>query len=1364
MNGKKKFGIKLWIKKVIRWMQSGKRKPTSPKESVVLQDPEENHNCSAETKTSKQLPVIQEGTTAPFEVHQNEPQEIVCSMLASGEKAGKIETADTSVLCVCEEAERQHQEEQEPVSENCTVEECEPSQDEECIPDAEVSDTDGERIASATEIDEIPIERDTEEKKSEINICSDQHQVEIGDNENAAEPELELPNEEKLISAALDEDNTPENIMDALDPILDQNDSALEDDKEEKVIEQNSTSEQLPSVTDTKQDAIPVGHRRWEQLHEMPCCEWSVRRVCALGADCGYLEEQAEVSTLGELSNDTIPAWVDRLDEAAWAQALLMCEEWEKLLREHRDAFRVLQMQKFNYSFEQIRKQLQLSAAEVEGKTKALQRAIGQWFDKHAAVLKFIYSDDAFHEKEAGFFFGKTTASFVKNLLDNEISQQTGSRKTLAKGVQTEEAESQRTYVMTRWDQLRRYLLDQFRQQPLLGSIELTDEEFELLMSEFRVKYHAFLLSDAVEKYTDEIISIALVQIALRDYRNNALWPYVAKRLGQAKVNQNLMKLGAVFIRTMKVYGKACFDGGEYVASILMHCFACDSCIPKLFDFLYVYYSIDISRDMSQADVGALCQLMGSGDYYPRKHMIYQHTQDALRAFGEIGCRRLKAYLTWIDGAFWNRHYVPEGSGRFKEQFLQWRSKHPDFDGSYGADRAYGSGVRRFTHPELQLDMRTGSMKLYFPRQQLPLRNGDNAVWHVAGDLIPAVVCELTEGATCLHTQETTVSFPMEHLLSTISCRLEFDGEVVRTFTIAEDCLRAFDERGMQLPTHHLKPGMNYCFVSPDAPLQLQHKVNSHRVGPWLMMHCVLKDGDVISYPDGTASIVGYDLREGLCGVAPLEHAYVMNNSEERFDVYPHMPMLFLRTQPERFDSGRLLINEQYYRLNELPFKQTELHDRSGEKGFLITLPKLHQEQGGLYRLKCDIAGEQDVRLWSFACLDNFAYRFESNEGVLPYWDVPRGSVTVTYDEPLSGEHLVKHPRKNEFGFDIDAALQEICLKPVSDAFRLYIRVPMVAWRMDEQEWSTKSVTEIWLSDLGKQLEFITQEHSITLMVDQDAEENGRVAIYSRSQHAECIRCDLAQLRTWLTRDRIKHEIYVGIGKEKFLLANVYCSSYLASARLEADYEAGGISGVFEILGKGKYAVSIVYKEQTLAEYVPIENGQVFLPLPMESGLYQATIYEVENDEFGFGEQLYPLGQAQCQLIDPENLSGRRFYLSHLVTLNMRYEKLELAHKRYWIDLHDRDEQNKTQYRGTMRITSSLGEHYLIHVVVVIPDRSNINRCQLLFMEDGEEQSFLYDYVTKKIVTKELDQLHYMERYRRYSLLDPEDLFQIIYL
>lgn len=938
--------------------------------------------------------------------------------------------------------------------------------------------------------------------------------------------------------------------------------------------------------------------------------------------------------------------------------------------------------------------------------------------------------------------------------------------RNVVRGNLLQEKQNVQRRVISEEEHLRKYILEQFSVQPLLGSIDISKTEFEyLLMPWFKKRAQNILYGDNALNRIDPVFCVCLVQIAIRDSKHGEFWNHVARRLGYSKPTQALMsRFGEIFLYTMKAHQKTVFDSGEKVASILMHCFVCDHHIPKLFDFLYAYYELDLFRQIELSDVRKLRDVMVSGEYYTRKQLILQQTIDVLTYLPELGIERLERYLSWIDHAYFDESYQPEGAGRFIEAFKKWKENHPEFGAKQKErDSVSRKGRRMFSSPELCLNLRNGKFSVMFPKQRIP-SDCVEAYWEIVTSVSGKmrVQCEMIEAITSNLTGEAEIGFPSADLLGKIQFRLVSDANVLRTFEIEQDCCRAFDGNGSLIRKKHLEAGRVYCFTHREEHLKTEAACTQQQTDDWLMSCYSFEPGMTVEFPDGSIAIIGGEMNEGLCGSTPVQHAWVYDEQKRPLPVYGRLPMLMIKTTPAKYQSGRMSLNSRYYPLGQLPYRRIELGDRSGELGFLIAIP---DEQHLIYDIAIDIAAEQDVRRYCFAYMDGFDFRFENSAEPLPYLFAPKGSVTIFGNARLRGHDVEKHPNKNEFGFVLDAARQVLEFDVLEqNNTALALEIPVVAYRFDQKEWRIQPPDEMWHTELPKQIEFRIPGMSLELSVDADADAGRQSVVYSRGKNDPTITCDLMPLRSWLGRERFRHDIDLTIDGNRRHFATVYARSAVFSARLESDYEKGVLHGVFDIVGKSRYVVSLFLGDCVIAEQIPIENGEIELPLPDDVGLYKAVIYEVEEDEFGFGEQLYKIGEAECELLDPGNIEGKTFYIKSLLTLDRQENVLSVRHKRYWVKVLAQREEEKQRYDGIMRVADYWGVVDSIPVVVTIRKRTMLDQVQIAFVDDGEEQPFLYNYASKEIVQKEDMTLHRMARYRTYTMLDYEDLFHVVYM
>ena len=84
---------------------------------------------------------------------------------------------------------------------------------------------------------------------------------------------------------------------------------------------------------------------------------------------------------------------------------------------------------------------------------------------------------------------GKLTMEKIHKMRSYTQSKPVAFRATLK-----EEASNKRTRVLDDWGHLKKYLEEQFDTQPLLGNIELNDEEYNLLMKHLAQYYRQLLL------------------------------------------------------------------------------------------------------------------------------------------------------------------------------------------------------------------------------------------------------------------------------------------------------------------------------------------------------------------------------------------------------------------------------------------------------------------------------------------------------------------------------------------------------------------------------------------------------------------------------------------------------------------------------------------------------------------------------------------------------------------------------------------------------------------------------------------------------------------------------------------------------
>lgn len=105
--------------------------------------------------------------------------------------------------------------------------------------------------------------------------------------------------------------------------------------------------------------------------------------------------------------------------------------------------------------------------------------------------------------------------------------------------------------------------------------------------------------------------------------------------------------------------------------------------------------------------------------------------------------------------------------------------------------------------------------------------------------------------------------------------------------------------------------------------------------------------------------------------------------------------------------------------------EQVGFTERTNDTGYLLSLPE-QNEEFAIFRVKIDVPGDGHSRKWQFCYWKNFSCVFMNGDNPLPYWDVPRGSITFNEEAQLSAKGLKKDPFSNEYGFEVHPDLSEL--------------------------------------------------------------------------------------------------------------------------------------------------------------------------------------------------------------------------------------------------------------------------------------------------------------------------------------------------
>lgn len=929
--------------------------------------------------------------------------------------------------------------------------------------------------------------------------------------------------------------------------------------------------------------------------------------------------------------------------------------------------------------------------------------------------------------------------------------------------------------LLTPIEKLIHRIMREFPKKKLLGDIAINDDEFQLLVDYFRGKYRHMYISGQ-HHVIDPILSLALIQIGIRYYDGN-FWSHVKRILNARDFNANHQGwLGMTFVETMRQYGKLQLENNR-VDSILMHGFVSNYYAENFFNFLFAFYSIDLERDLNRLDRLTMDELVGiikRNDNTGRTYWLVEHTADAVRNNTRGSKIRIRRYLKLIDKAFWGEQLPENSQNRLVAQFIKWEELSDDFQAE--RNRYIGSAgqrKKRFSAPFIRYFPRTQVFKLILPAQIVRFQDIEDLHWLITlnGERhnISLNPYECEQGVTGYKTDELSFSLSKDTLFSRISAELINNGTRLRSFKIPDASIRFFDSDGDNLQIESLFPGQVFSFSIPEFLPESEAIIETEHIGNLVCTHFSFMLGDILRLPNCKPISIGRRLQDGLLPRGVVEEAI----ADSCLPVYAAIPSVFFRTSPKRIPGTAIKVNGKTFRVYDVcglirGVTKIDLLDNSNENGYLINLVYFGCNQDGLYDVSIDIPNEYSSRHWRFALIKKLSFRFED----APYIFKPRGTILLNNVSGFTSNSGVPLEMVDDccyHNFEIVAG--ESFLHLSYQGIDVGFEIPALSYKFGEGIWQTAAHIDIWHSSFPSKVYIKYCGNSIKFLLDSDNDESGScVKAFKKIRSKDLFECDLSPFLSWIGRNKTRYQIYIDLpGNAKPIpFLGVITKSVLLSGVLRGDFQKNRIIGEFNILGMADYYADLFHNGICLAEKVPLTNGLLVIESELESGRYEVHIFETEEDDSGFGDQVfYEIGKKELDLLDPYDLTGKSFAIRSIRPAedDSSYLLLRCSYRVEFIRLVSNE--NKHLYQGKMVVFDSSNSILATFKVEVdFFDFDNLEHTYITFYDGEAPTEFLYDESKGRIVKQEERRLTKPQAYRRYKRsLFPEDyIFEIDFI
>jgi hypothetical protein len=921
---------------------------------------------------------------------------------------------------------------------------------------------------------------------------------------------------------------------------------------------------------------------------------------------------------------------------------------------------------------------------------------------------------------------------------------------------------------LTPIEKLTKRIEKEFDSKKLLGDIQISDEEYSLLI-DYLCRIHNRASTSYHYSFNEKLFVVGIIQIAINDY-DGGLWTHIISVMGVKDSGSFRKFITESFLNSLRKYNKLDRSNEEFFHNVMMHILVCDHYINKLFRFIYSYYQIDLERNLSLNTKEMMNALISNiidrdsnendNDVANREYMLNKHTIDAIRANTKSAKMKIRWILRLMDKAFWNNILPDNPKGMLSQLFVQWVNETDVFrdDVRQYSNKDYGNR-KQFRTPVLQVNFNRLEFSIYIPGQTLLYRDVNRVLYSMVINGYPIEWSpECIASRAGYKISEDNKIIELSDVFNDIHLSIFVNGEKIRSFNVIQssDYVK-FDKFGFQ--TNRLRQG-EMIIIAKRGKLPYHSSINKQpMVGAYEMAHYTIDEDDFIVDPDGKHEFVEMSHANRISNKGIVRYA-----SCDGEIVYNKIPPIFFSTKKSRLEGSRISVNGNWRRLIDLNVQIIDnAIDEDLDSDFVLELTESDGVIIGVNILTFDIPNDNKYRDYSFAYLPNLSFDLVGS----PYFFVESAVIEFDISLLISSEYEKKGT--NTYLIKIDEQTDKLEFEYITknSRFDFMIEMPIFRWGFDKDHLNTHNLGDCWIADFNFKL-FIDTPVDFRFEVEQD--ENYQHLDIKKSAVAGLIECDLTRMRSWLSKERVFHDVFIVTESNKYKFGRIFVQTKVTSIQpLHWNEVDMTINGGISVIGKDPLFISITHvsSDRKIVDMDRLADESFSYHCDGLHGNYQVDILKKIK---GFGGSGYETIFSKISQVVTDNLSGIDFYIrSH----RFQEQKIFLEFYDYRYLITDFERVGKGVYSGKLS-EKPLQRAFLMNdefdtltflaniEVRFIRDKDYSNAEIMAFDEDGDYLAFLYDVKQRRLVLIEDFELESRDRYTRYkALFDQMTIFEL---
>ena len=884
-----------------------------------------------------------------------------------------------------------------------------------------------------------------------------------------------------------------------------------------------------------------------------------------------------------------------------------------------------------------------------------------------------------------------------------------------------------------------------------LGQIVLSDDEYNELLKYTRRKVSNMEMG--ITAPYDIFISVALVQIAIRNYKEGNYWEYFKDELGVDVSSSRTNYVGQIFISTLNKYHLFQLDrepGSKYayVENIKAHAIVPNNYMGGYWDFISSFYDKNLLRQLPENIDTEFMEMsdffstlnessdsftLKSLDSKPSKSYKLLKATRSLFAQGDpIALSNIVySHLKIIDDYYYDG-IKASSDDRFALSFSKWVEKENEIV----ADRDKKAKRRSeifYRKPYFSIDRKNEIAYLNIPEQKIRNDEYDGS--------ISAIVCingmEETYKLGLYRAFGVLVTDPVKIPIYDIFTEIEviIKTKSERSFVINRQNYRIFDEEFYELPK--LRKGKNYILVQKHIAVRGEKPiyVNPYNEEWDEYSYEDINEKSVVYIDDSPISIIG-SFALGVDFAFESKEYELYYNGNKVQTCYKH-PNVSFKISNDTLPGSFLIINNERYNIWNMASSIVELPEEKNTSGVTFILDELLSNKSGVYEVILDEPGKNNRQLCKYVYLPDLRCRSEKFRYIFGKEAII--NIYGNYDiEPQNCYETENSRYVFSFSNEVEYAAFLLNL----DEMQFSLTVPLRVFKYGfEGNLQTAKLDYLWFKDLKNDLHIYMPGASEVCAYMTDKEHHD-IEIPGDKIGENYFRIDISYFVRLISEKKTPFN-YINIkfkdNKQRSLsLFRVLNRLYVEKIELVLDGH-NKVAADVSYLGKDELLLNFIDDNNIDIVERKVSNGINYFPELLPNRKYTLIAKQYKEDEFGFGGETKELFRRYgAGVIDYKDLTNCELSIKR-INYNNNPRKLD---RFYWIsDLYRRDEftylgslyERKISEKPELRFKPSIISHNVL--VECIPEENALSVISIQTeYEDGVYDPLYYDKKMKTLV------------------------------